>query len=90
MSVHLCLQHVYHDAARRSGSPATADTCERCQRRPVEQQLKAAVVVVVRDYVEPDSAMFQTGHLTLGSGLHLLAVIRQQISDTRSLSHTFL
>jgi len=28
LSIHLCLQHVCRDAARRSGSSATADTCK--------------------------------------------------------------
>ena len=27
LSVHLCLQHVFRDAARRAGSSATADIC---------------------------------------------------------------
>jgi len=27
LSVHLCLQHVFRDAARRAGSSATADAC---------------------------------------------------------------
>jgi len=31
--VHLCLQHVYRDAARRAGSSATADTCFKLLNR---------------------------------------------------------